>query len=1128
MLIAAVIGLAGCSRDDDEGIRIPPHNQAVLTLSPEEARQSAQQVMNELPIELADGLNLQLWAPEQLVQDPVAIDIDNQGRLYYIRSNRIRNSEFDIRGHQNWMIEVIGFETVEDRRAFLKRELAPERSAENTFLEDMNGDGSRDWRDLLVEKEQIYRLEDTDGDGFANESRLFVEGFNTEVSDVAGGLMVDGDTVYLGVAPDLWRIVDKDGDGVADVMKSLVHGFQTHIGFGAHGMSGQMMGPDGKIYWNIGDIGSNIVDANGKRWENPHRGAIFRANPDGSDFEVFSFGNRNVHEFTFDDYGNLIGVDNDGDHAGEHERIVYLTDGSDTGWRINWQFGKYIDPDNNTYKVWMDEGLYKPRFEGQAAFITPPVAAYNAGPAGMVYNPGTALSERWKNHFFVAEFVGSTRTRISAFTLKPKGATFELVEEKDVVRGPLATGLAFGPDGALYFADWVEGWGAKDRGRIWKLDDTDSSFAAIRAETQRLLAEDFSIRNETDLQDLLHHADQRVRMKAQFALVNRGEAGATALLAAVQQQDHQLGRIHGIWGLGQLARKDQKFAEPLVAFLSDADPEIRAQTAKVLGDAAYAPSADALIPLLKDAEARPRFFAAQALGRIGHEPAIQPIIDMLQANNDEDAYLRHAGSLALARIGKAEPIVALAEHPSRAVRIAAVVALRRMEHPGVARFLEDEDEYIVTEAARAINDDNSIEEAIPALADLLKDTQFTNEALIRRAINANLRLGTPENAQVVADYAARTGAPEQLRAEALASLGVWPKPSVLDRVDGRWRGKVERDPAGARQAIATIIEPLLTGGSATIKAAAAETAGRLHYEAAAEPLLALVERDASPDVRIAALQALNRMGDTRLEGAIRAALVDRDGTVRMAALELIPSLDMPEATLADMLSLVLTRGTIPERQTALATLGTLQGPRSQEVLSGLMDQLIAGDIQPEIQLDVLEAAEKSQAEPVKAKVAQYQASKPEGDLIASYREVLRGGDARRGGRIFYQHPGAQCIRCHAVGGRGGEVGPDLTNIGARTTREHLVESLADPSAQISPGYGTVSVTLRDGQTISGTLREEAETQLTLLTVSGEARNIAKSEIAERNSAPSSMPPMGTVLTRREMRDLIEFLATAAQ
>ena len=79
-----------------------------------------------------------------------------------------------------------------------------------------------------------------------------------------------------------------------------------------------------------------------------------RANPDGSEFEVYAHGLRNPQEIAFDAYGNLLSVDNDGDHKGEHERFVHIVEGSDTGWRINWQFGKYDQP-NEEYKVWIDE-----------------------------------------------------------------------------------------------------------------------------------------------------------------------------------------------------------------------------------------------------------------------------------------------------------------------------------------------------------------------------------------------------------------------------------------------------------------------------------------------------------------------------------------------------------------------------------------------------------------------------------------------------------------------------------------------------------------------------------------------------------------------------------------------------
>ncbi|WPP51027.1 HEAT repeat domain-containing protein [Catalinimonas niigatensis] len=1111
--------------------REAPVDRRIKEMSTETTARLAQSIESSVSPDLAKGLSFKIWGIDSLVADPIAIDIDNQGRLYYSRTTRRKSTELDIRAHPDWEISSIQMQSVEDRREFLHKTLSAENSDQHQWLEDLNGDGVNDWHDMTVESEQIYRLEDKNGDGVADLSQLVVEGFRDELTDIAGAVLTHEEDLFVGVAPDMWRIKDTNGDGIADEKTSISHGYGVHIGFGGHNLSGLEMGPDGKIYWGIGDIGfnGNTKGQDNKLLKYPNRGVIVRSNPDGSDFEVFAMGVRNTHEFVFDEYGNLISVDNDGDHPGESERLVYIVNGSDTGWRINWQFGKYRDPENNEYKVWMDEELYKPRFEGQAAYITPTIKNFVNGPTGMLYNPGTALSPKWKNTFFAVEFAGTpTRSGIHAFKLKPKGATFELGETEKILGNVLATGIDFGPDGAMYVADWIDGWGTKDYGRIWKLDDPEGAEWSQRQETKDLLLEDFTLFHEMQLSDLLKNPDLRVRQKAQFELAKRGDDGAAVFEENITQTDNQLARVNSIWGLAQLARQNQQYAQPLIPLLQDSDPEIRAQAAKWLGDVRHQEAAQELLPLLEDDYSRARFFAAEALGRIAYPEAVQPLISLLEANADEDAYIRHAASLALARIGNTEAVVSLSDHPSRAVRMGAVLALRRMEDAGIASFLADKDELIVTEAARAINDDFSIEGALPALGEVLQDERFTNEALIRRAINANLRVGTTEAMQHLIDYAQRTSAPAEMRAEAVAALSTWAKPSVLDRVDGRYRGVIERDPGEVRMKSGEALISLSRSGEVPIRLSAVKAIGKLNIDNGATRLMAVLKNDAAAEVRVEALRALAVMDTEQMDQAIEQALTDQEKSVRIAGLDLMNSMDISDNLKVVLLSEVIDKRTTEEKQAALLTLGNLPIDATKASFDHLLTQMNQGNLSEGILLELAEAIDSTHSEALKASYDKIQANLSPDALEASFKGALSGGDPERGRILLFRHPTAQCLKCHAIDDYGSNVGPPLDHIGDQLSREQILEAMINPSARISPGYGVVSVDLKNGKTVSGIFQGENENELIVKVGNRPDTVIVKNHIVKRNNAPSSMPDMKNYLTKKEIRDLIAFLTTQTQ
>jgi quinoprotein glucose dehydrogenase len=214
--------------------------------------------------------------------------------------------------------------------------------------------------------------------------------------------------------------------------------------------------------------------------------------------------------------------------------------------------------------------------------------------------------------------------------------------------------------------------------------------------------------------------------------------------------------------------------------------------------------------------------------------------------------------------------------------------------------------------------------------------------------------------------------------------------------------------------------------------------------------------------------------------------------------------------------------TLLERQRAITALGSLQDPGATLALAGMLDRQLAGELDPALSLDVLEAARARGASELEERLAAIDAEAPATDLVAARAWAQAGGDAGRG-RLVFQGAG-DCQRCHGAAGHGGGTGPELAGIGRRADARTLLEAVVDPQAEIATGFASVSVTRNDGGVVSGTLLEETG-DLLLIDADGERTEIPKSEITTRTAAASGMPPMGLTLEPRDLRDLIAYLET---
>ena len=354
-------------------------------------------------IVLPEGFVWDEWAREPLVPDPVAFTILPDGSLYVCESERQDRGVEDNRYSPYWLLEDLACTTVEQRRAIYEKWAAKK-------------EGGMDWYSKWADR--VRRLRDTDHNGTADQSTNFSGDLREVLDGTAAGALQVGDALWVTSIPHVWRFVDQDGDGVAEVREKLFTGFGVKTSLRGHDMHGLVQGPDGRIYWSIGDRGYSVRTREGTLLADPSTGAVFRCETDGSHLEVIHRGLRNPQELAFNDLGDLFTVDNNSD-GDDKARVCLIQDGGESGWFMPLQT---LEGDNKR-GPWNQEHMWH-TFDStdlvQPAWITPPLAHLTSGPSGLAAYPGTGFPSDFDGSFLVCDFLGGdSYSQVWRFGVRP-------------------------------------------------------------------------------------------------------------------------------------------------------------------------------------------------------------------------------------------------------------------------------------------------------------------------------------------------------------------------------------------------------------------------------------------------------------------------------------------------------------------------------------------------------------------------------------------------------------------------------------------------------------------------------------------------------------------------------------
>lgn len=992
-------------------------------------------------LDLYPGLEATLFASEPMLFNPTNIDVDERGRV--------------------WVCDVMNYR--EHGRS-----------------------------DTRPEGDRILILEDSDGDGLADSSKVYYQGRDV---DAALGIAVLGNQVFVTAAPNVIVFTDEDGDDVPDRKEYLfTRSGAPQDDHSTHSLS---FGPDGSLYWNMGNSGRYIHDKDGQlavddaghpildrnyvtrlqqnepqgqpdfvqalaSLSSPYQGGMaFRCNLDGTRMEVLGHNFRNNYEVAVDSLGGVWQSDNDND--GSYAcRLNYILEYGNYGYR-----DELTGAGNQVERTGQHEEVPHRHWHQNDPGVVPNLLHTGAGsPTGVTSYEGRLLpSEFWDQILAADAGPGVLRGILS----EKSGAGYSarslniLKGERDKWVRPVDVAVA--PDGSLFVSDWYDpviGWNRQEdlgRGRIFRIappehrfeppayryDSLDSAMVALRSPNYdaRFRAWQILDQSRPDAEALLasmfrEETETRLRARALWLLARYDEAGPGYVAEALEDPDEDI-RIVGI----RAARRRGMDMVPIVeALASDPSPQVRRECAIALRNETSGRAATLWASLASQHVSGDRWYL-EALG-IGADGKWDACLGQWLAETGSK-WNTPAGREIIWRSRASET-------PDLLTRILSGSEVAGNE----ARFLRAFDFQPDSDSKRR----NLRQLAFGHSADgRPRDFFVASEALLRlprldlqadkstrRSLNALLARGkaTAQFARIVQRYQLEEFYPQ------LAEVAARNRDNPVGIASARTLLNAGRGDL--------VLEFVRSTSEIDVAMAAVEAVGNTRTDAAVLLLTtAVLESDLTPRVRERAVRSLAGFP----QGAQAMVDLARNGKF--------------PADLAEIAAASITRSMHVRLRTEAAKLFPVPPLKNSEPLPQMTELLVYV------------------------------------------------GNPNRGAEVFEE---ATCSDCHVVSGQGTNFGPELSKIGDKLSKAGLYESILDPSAGISPDFALMHFALSGQEDVSGFVIDETAESVTLRMEGGIVDRFSSDEILDRRaSTVSAMPDdLQEQMSVDDLVDLVEYLS----